>query len=185
MMKYLKTKTAGLVLACIFAAAAGGILVNKTEQLTQAAGSSIIGKAYAQSGPAGAIQAIYPLTRDLGVLIKPASSGGGVYSSADQSGYNVSRVMCVYNVAASSGAPTTNSITIQNKDIASGLYYGVSTSGTAVTVNTPVYTANGAGLSVTNGATVGAVPVASKWRVQLNVGSAGAAVTGTVGCAVQ
>ena len=182
-MKFLKSQSVHLVLAALLCVGLGAIAVDKVQQATEDGLNMLVGVATAQ--PAANILATSQLSSDLGSLIKKASSSAGVYASTDQSGFNVSRVICVYNVAASSGAPTTNSINLQNKDIASGLYYGVATSGTAITVNTPVYAANGAGLSVTNGATVGALPVAAKWRVVLNVASAGSAVTGTVGCSVQ
>ena len=146
---------------------------------------SMISPAEAQTViPGGNTQTIYPLTRDTGALIKFASSGAGVVNSADQVGYNVSRVICVMNQSQHSGTPSTT-FNLQNKDIASGMYYGVATSGAVVNDNTPSYIALGSDINSTGGAQVANLPVASRWRVVATVGGSTPSVIGTIGCSIQ
>src|SRR4051812_22207701 len=80
-----------------------------------------------QAQQAGAINSVNPMTRELGLLKTLTAQGAATLTTADQSGFNVSRVVCVFNQSAHTGTPSTT-VTIQNKDAASGLYYTVLTS---------------------------------------------------------
>ena len=137
----------------------------------------------AQAG--GAVQAISPLTRDLGAVRTLTAQGAATVTSADQNGYNVSRVVCAFNQSTYTGNPSVT-FSIQNKDAVSGLYYTLLTSAAITSATTlPVPLAAGGGVATT--ANVGAgIPVAAKWRVATTVaGTSTPTVTGTVGCSVQ
>lgn len=137
--------------------------------------------AFAQS-PSGAFQSIAPLTRDLGGLITMTAATPNTYVSADQTGYNISRVACVLNIATKVGAATAT-FKIQNKDRASGLYYDTvaSTAVSNAATPTPLYV--GGGVATASNVSIG-VPIAATWRVSATVGSA-TNITGSVGCSVQ
>lgn len=140
---------------------------------------------YSQSS--GAVQVIGPLTRDPGAIQTHTARAAGTTNSSDQSGFNVSRVACVFNLSSYTGDPSVT-FKIQNKDAASGLYYTLVTSAaitSATGVNAPVAISAGAGVATT--ANVGAgIPVARNWRTQTVVGGADTPiVTGTVGCSAQ
>lgn len=161
------------LLALAFAAAAAVALVSDK--------FDVIKEAKAQ--PAGAIQSIYPLTRDLGALITFSSQGAATLVSADQSGYNVSRVTCVYKATAQSGTPSTT-INLQNKDRASGSYYTLISSA-AITNSTTTGLTAGAGVASTANVSA-ALPLAANWRVTATfAGTSTPLSTGTVGCTVQ
>lgn len=133
---------------------------------------------------AGAIQVVSPLTRDLGSVKTLTAQPQATVTSADQNGFNVSRVVCVFNQSTYTGSPSTT-FKIQNKDTASGLYYDLITSSAVTTaVNTPSAISAGAGVVTT--ANVGAgIPIAQKWRVSLTEANTPVTITGTVGCSVQ
>lgn len=136
--------------------------------------------------PTAAIQAQTPLTRDIGNIRTLTATGASTVTSADQTGFNASRVSCVYNQTTSTGAPSTT-FSIQNKDAASGNYYTLITSAAVVitnaTVTSPIHV--GAGVVATTNVSAG-VPIARTWRVSVTVaGSSTPTVTGTVGCSVQ
>lgn len=132
---------------------------------------------------AGAFNTIGPLTRDLGALRTLTAQGAATLSSADQTGFNVSRVVCVFNMSAHTGTPSTT-FNIQNKDAASGAYYTLITSTATTADATPNFISAGAGVVTT--ANVGAgVPLARTWRVQVIVAGTSPVVTGTAGCSVQ
>jgi hypothetical protein len=141
--------------------------------------------AFAQSS--GAIQAQSPMTRDIGALQTHSARVAGTTSSSDQSGFNVSRVVCVFNQTTYTGNPSTTFL-IQNKDAASGLYYTLITSAaitSATGVNTPQYITAGGGAATTANVSAN-VPIARTWRTRTVVaGSSTPIVTGTVGCSVQ
>ena len=143
--------------------------------------------AYSQA--AGAIESIYPLTRDLGARITLTAQGAAPNTpvvSADQNGFNVSRVVCVFNQTTYTGSPSVT-FAIQNKDKVSGNYYTLVTSAATTTaLNTPVYVAAGADLPNSSNLTQGA-PIAQTWRViaTAGTGSSTPVSTGTVGCSVQ
>lgn len=137
--------------------------------------------ALAQS-PSGSVQSIYPLTRDLGSIKTLTAQTPATVTSADQSGYNVSRVTCVANIASKVGS-STMTFKIQNKDAASGNYYDVIESGTVTALATP--TPISAGASMTTSANRAAnVPIARTWRVSATISTA-TSLTGTIGCTVQ
>lgn len=141
---------------------------------------------FAQSS--GAIQVIAPMTRDPGALIThTAQSVTGTYSSADQSGFNVSRIVCTFNQSSWTGNPSTTFL-IQNKDAASGQYYTLVTSAaitSATSLNSPQYITAGPGAATTSNVSVN-VPVARTWRVRtVLAGDSTPVVWGTVGCSVQ
>ncbi len=125
------------------------------------------------------------MTRNIGTLhtLTAQSVGGlGYVSSADQTGYNVTRVSCVINRTAATSSPSAV-LVYQNKDAASGLYYNVVSSGAVTSSNVPTPLFFGAG--VTSGANVGnPFPVAATWRTQVWFSGTGT-FTGTVGCTVQ
>jgi hypothetical protein len=137
-----------------------------------------------QAQPAGAFQSLSPLTRDLGAIQTLSGQTGGTVTASDQTGYNVSRVICVYRQTASSSSPTVV-FRLENKDGASGVYYTVlsSTAQTATPTNTVVLTM-GAGVASSANVASG-FPVARNWRTTVQVSGASATVTGTVGCSVQ
>lgn len=146
--------------------------------LALAAGLSV-----AQNYPSGAVQAITPMTRNLGALITFASQGAATVVSSDQSGYNTARVACTLRASAQTGTPSTT-FSIQVKDEASGQYVSTITS-SAITNSTATMISAGAGVATT--ANVGAgIPIGSKWRVSATVaGTATPIITGTVGCSAQ
>lgn len=148
--------------------------------------------------PAANIQAITPMSRDTTALLNLAAvtSATSPFSSADQSGFNVSRVICFYN-QTSSNSTVAPVISIQNKDAVSLQYYNV------IAVNAPqvsaatVALAAGAGITgpavgflvgqaasnVTSGTSI---PVSRNWRVRVvHAGGTTGAITGTIGCSIQ
>lgn len=146
-------------------------------------GVAIAGAAFAQT-PSGSVQAIAPLTRDIGAVKIFTGQAAATITSPDQTGYNVSRVACVFNMSTHTGSPSTT-FTIQNKDAASGLYYNVITSAAITADNTPTPLAAGGGVVTTTNVSAG-FPVAAKWRVSIAVaGTSTPTVTGKVGCSVQ
>lgn len=143
-----------------------------------------VSAASALAQPSSAVQVIAPLTRDLGALKTLTAQGAATVTSADQTAYNVSRVVCVLNQASHTGTPSTT-FKIQNKDAASGAYYDLITSAATTADATPNFISAGAGVVTT--ANVGAgVPLAKTWRISATVGgSATPVITGTIGCSVQ
>jgi|SRR5579863_3343540 len=133
--------------------------------------------------PAGAFQAITPLTRDLGNVRSLSAQTAGTLVSADQSGFNVTRVICVFRQSTFTNSPSTT-FKIQNKDAASGQYYDVITSSaiTSSTAANPI--AMGADMVNASNSTA-SFPVAAAWRVSVTVGGTTPIVTGTIGCSVQ
>lgn len=138
--------------------------------------------AQAQYAPGGAVQSIAPMTRDLGAVVTLAAQVPGTVNSADQNGFNVTRVICVANIATKVGSSTLT-FKLQNKDAASGLYYDLLSSGTITAAATPTFIAAGAGLFTTTNVSA-AYPIAKTWRVSSTVGTA-TSLTGTIGCSVQ
>ncbi len=137
--------------------------------------------AFSQS-PSGAFQSIAPLTRDLGSIKTLTAVTPSTVVSADQTGYNVTRVVCVGAISTKVGS-STMTFKIQNKDAASGRYYDVIESGTVTSTSTA--TAISAGGGVTTTANVGSgIPIAKTWRVSATVSTA-TSLTGTIGCSVQ
>jgi hypothetical protein len=136
--------------------------------------------AFAQNAPAAAIQSVTPMTRDKGAIITSTLQAAGTVVSPDQSGYNVSRVICV--VVNTGGSTPTVTLSLQNKDAASGQYYTVITGTVVTALNTPTPLSMGAGLATTANVSSG-TPVAAKWR--LSALFAGTTTTGTIGCSVQ
>ena len=132
---------------------------------------------------AGAIQIIGPLTRDNGAIqTLTAAQGPATFNSADQSGFNVTRITCVFRQTTSTGAPTST-FTIQNKDAASGVYYNLITSSNVTTPATTSFIAAGGDIVTTANLSIG-YPVARTWRTSLTITST-ATVTGTIGCSLQ
>ena len=137
----------------------------------------------AEAQTAGTLNAVNPLTRDLGKLITLTSQGAATVNSVTQSGFNVSRVWCVMNVSAQTGTPSST-FSIQNYDPSSGQYVTLITSTAVTAINTPNAIAAGAGVFTT--ANVGAgVPIARNWRVTVTVGGTSPVVTGTIACSAQ
>lgn len=134
----------------------------------------------AQAG--GTVNAVAPLTRDLGALVKLSAQGTGTVNSSDQTGFNITRIICVFNQASHTGTPSST-FAIQNKDAASGAYYTLVTSAAITTDTTPTYLAVGDVATAANVAL--SVPVARTWRVTTTVGGTTPTVTGTIGCSVQ
>lgn len=132
--------------------------------------------------PSGAVQAQTPMTRDLGAIQTFTAALAGTVASADQNGFNVSRITCVLNQSAEVGSMSTV-FKIQNKDAASGAYYDLVTS-SATTVNaTPNPISAGAGLATTSNVSAG-LPIARTWRTTATlVGTT--SMSGTIGCTVQ
>lgn len=135
----------------------------------------------------GALQSIYPLTRDTAALSTFTARTAATVNSADQSGFNVTRVICAFNQSSYTGAPSTT-FSIQNKDAASGKYYTLVTSAaitSATTLNVPIPLAVGG--SVISSANLSAgIPIARTWRVSTTVaGTSTPTIWGTVGCSVQ
>lgn len=134
------------------------------------------------SQPSGQVQSISPLTRDTGSIKTLTAQGAATVTTADQNGFNVSRVVCVFRQSTHTGTPATT-FKIQNKDAASGQYYDLVTSAniSGVSVN---FLSAGAGLPTTTNVSTG-VPIAKTWRVSATVGGTTPAVTATIGCSVQ
>lgn len=135
----------------------------------------------------GAVQVIAPMTRDLGALQTHTARAAGTTNASDQSGFNVSRLVCVFNQSSYTGNPSTT-FSIQNKDSASGQYYTLVTSAavtSATGLNAPVTLAAGAGVNASANAASN-LPIARNWRTSTTVaGSATPMLWGTVGCSVQ
>lgn len=139
---------------------------------------------FTQAQPGGAIQSITPLTRDLGVLRTLSAQVTGTVTSADQTGYNVSRVVCLFNQTTTAAVPATT-FAIQNKDAASGQYYTLISSAAIATAAQTVFLGAGAGVPSTTSVSSG-LPIARTWRVSATVGgNTTSTVTGTIGCSVQ
>ena len=142
--------------------------------------------AYAQVS-SGALQVIGPMTRDPGALQTHTARTAGTTNSSDQSGFNASRLVCVFNQSSYTGDPSTT-FSIQNKDAASGQYYTLVTSAaitSATGLNAPQYITAGPGNATTTNVSVN-VPIARNWRVRTVVaGNSTPTVWGTVGCSVQ
>jgi hypothetical protein len=133
---------------------------------------------------AGQVNAVAPLTRDLGALISFAAEGSKTKNSADQSGFNVTRLVCVFNQTAHSGGTPSTVVNLQNKDAASGGYYTVVSTAAITADTTPTPLAMGGDITTATNLAAG-FPVARTWRVQAVVGGTGTITTGTVGCSVQ
>lgn len=139
--------------------------------------------AVAVAQPSGSVQAITPLTRDIGSVKTFTAQGAATVTSADQTGYNVRAITCVYRQSTSTGGPSTT-FKLQNKDAASGQYVDLVQSA-AITDTTATKLAAGAGVATASNLSIG-FPVAAKWRVSMTVGGTSTpTVTGTVGCSVQ
>lgn len=134
------------------------------------------------SQPTGAVQSINPLTRDLPAAITTfTAQGAATVNSADQSGFNVSRVTCVFRVASQSGTPSSV-LTIQGKDTPSGQYYTLLVGAAVTTVSVNPYFV-GAGIQTTANVSA-ALPIPRFWRVSTTVGGTTPSITGTIGCSV-
>ena len=131
----------------------------------------------------GQVQAITPLTRDLGALRTLASQGPATVTTADQNGLNVSRVICVWRQSTGTVSSSTQ-FKIQNKDAASGQYYDLITSASIPVGTATNVIAAGAGL-VDETNVRKAIPIAKTWRVSITVSGSTAVVSGTIGCSVQ
>ena len=123
-----------------------------------------------------AVQGIAPLTRDIGNIrsLTLAGPNPGTYTSVDQSGYNVTRVVCVFNATSWIGA-SASVLSIRNKDAASGLYYTLAGSASIVSNTTMPVPVAAVGVSS---------PIAARWQVSV-AQTGGTVVAGTVGCSVQ
>jgi hypothetical protein len=148
--------------------------------LAAAALAFVAPASYAQ--PSGAVQAINPLSRDLPVLSTFTAAGAGTVNSSDQSGYNVSRITCVFRVASQSGTPSTV-VTIQGKDSVSGQYYTLLAGAAVTTVSVNPYFV-GAGVVSTANVSAG-LPIPRFWRTSATTGGGTPSITGTIGCSVQ
>lgn len=143
----------------------------------------LLGPGIALSQPASAVQAQTPLTRDLTSLITLTAQGAATVSSADQSGFNVARITCVFRSASQTGTPSST-FKIQGKDATSGQYYDMLTSAAVTTSPTTNAIYMGAGVQTAANVSAG-LPLPRVWRVSVTVGGTTPAVTGTVGCSVQ
>lgn len=142
-----------------------------------------VGAGFAIAQPSGQVQSINPLTRDLGSLRTMTAQGAATVTTADQNGFNVSRVICVFRQSTNVGTPSTT-FSIQNKDAASGQYYSILTSAAVTTGVSTNFIAAGAGI-VDSANVRASVPIAKTWRVSATIAGATASVTGTIGCSVQ
>lgn len=137
----------------------------------------------AQAQVSGTIYAIEPLTKTLGAIQTVSTSGAGVVASADQSGFGITRAACLYVQTAHTGSPTTV-ITIQGKDMTTGLYYNLIQSPAATLDNVPTVVYAGAG--VTTGANVGNnVMIPRTWRTTLTYAGTVTSAVGRATCDVQ
>lgn len=132
--------------------------------------------------PSGSFQAITPLTRDIGNIRTLTAATAATYNSADVSGFNVSTVLCTIAASTKVGSPTYT-LSIQNKDAASGYYQNAITSPSLSSTGSGVAIAAGANLVDVAG-TRSSTPIAATWRVSVVV-SGTTSVTGTVGCSVK
>lgn len=136
----------------------------------------------AHAQPSGAVQSIYPTTRDTGALITMTAHAAGTYYSAVQSGYNVSTATCVLTQTAHTSSPSTT-MTIQNYDAASASYYDVLVSAAITNDATTNPIVVGRGQAVTSNVST-SFPIAARWRIKVVQGGTGT-LTGTVGCSLQ
>lgn len=144
--------------------------------------AALFAPSVAQGQAAGQVQVISPLTRDIGAIVTLTAQGAGTVNSADLSGFNVTRAICVLRVNSQSGTPSST-FSFQNKDAVSGQYYTTLTSAAVTTVST---NAISFGADLTPAAnTVGSFPVARTWRVSITVGGTTPSITGTIGCSLQ
>src|SRR5258708_15488178 len=85
--------------------------------------------------PSQTVFSISP-SRSVKVLTLTAQ-GAGTVNSADQPGFGVLNLLCVFNTSAQTGTPSTT-FSIQNKDVlGSGLYYSIITTTPITAINTP------------------------------------------------
>lgn len=139
-----------------------------------------------QAQSAGAVQSVAPMTRDLpSALVTFAGTVPSTVNSADQAGFNVSRIICVMRQTSQNGS-TSTTFAIQGKDKASAAYYTILTSGAYTTANlngvSPI--AIGAGLTDTANVKAGyAIP--AFWRVTTTITGGTSVGAGTIGCSVQ
>jgi hypothetical protein len=162
-----KLKIAALYATACLLAVAGGIFMAEQPAMSQSAGQ---------------VQVISPLTRDIGAIQTLTAQAAGTLNSADQSGFNVTRVICVYRQASHTGTPSVT-FSFQNKDAVSGTYYTTLTSA-AITTDSTNGIAFGADLTPSAN-TVASFPVARTWRTSVTVGGTTPVVTATVGCSLQ
>jgi len=137
----------------------------------------------APAQPSGAMQSIAPLTRNTGALITLTGANAGTTNSADVSGYNVSRVVCVFRQSTYTNSPSTT-FKIQNKDSVSGQYYDLVQSSAVTTSTSAIPLAAGAGVATASNLSIG-MPISAAWRVSVTVGGTTPVVTGTVACSIQ
>lgn len=141
----------------------------------------------AEAQVSGSIYAINPSARDTGA-IQTLTAANGIPStvfSADQSGFNITRVVCVGTMSPITG--TTNiTFFLQNKDGATGTYYTVASGATITANSTPQILAYGAGIPLAlAGTALSPIPVARTWRTGVFMTGTPISVTGKVGCSVQ
>lgn len=144
---------------------------------------ALAASAFAVAQPSGSFQALTPITRDLGALTTLTAGTAATTNSADQNGYNVSRVICVFRQSTYQNSPSTT-FKIQNKDAASGQYYDLVTSAAVTTSTSASAIAAGAGVATASNVSIG-LPIAKTWRTSVTVGGTTPVVTGTIGCSVQ
>lgn len=151
--------------------------------LATAAFASVSPSAFAQ--PAGAVQTVGPLTRDIGAAITFAATVPSTVNSPDKSGFNVSRIVCAMRQTSQVGS-TSTTFAIQGKDAASGTYYTLLTSAayTTASLNNTSPIALGAGLTDSANVRI-AMPVPATWRVQAVITGGTQVGAGTIGCSVQ
>lgn len=152
--------------------------------LVAASCALMLAASLAQAQPSGSVQSIAPLTRDLGALQKLSAQGAATVNSADQSGFNMQAIVCVFRQSTVSGSPSST-FAIQGKDAASGQYYTILTSASFTTSTAANPIAIGLGLPNVSNSSQG-FPIPRTWRTSVTVGGSSTPTsTSTVGCSVQ
>lgn len=112
-------------------------------------------------------------------LFPSGSKGAGTYTSADQQNLLCRGVVVGVSVTTDGGTGTLT-VTVQGKDLASGLYYDILTS-TAVNIAAGLKTLTVyPGAPSTANASIG-VPLPATWRIKAVVANT---ITGTVGASL-
>lgn len=109
-----------------------------------------------------------------------AAQGTGTVNSADQLNINGRGVMVVVNITVITAGSLT--VTIQGKDIASGVYYTLLASAALTTTGTTLLTVYPSGVSPAVGGSNSLLPLPRTWRISSVVATG--PVTATVGASV-
>jgi hypothetical protein len=117
------------------------------------------------------------------LLVSTLTSAATSFTSADQINPNAKGVSCLINITAATGTTPTLVVTIQGKDVSSGLYYTLLASASIITAGQTRIVVYPGEATVTNVSVGDIIP--HIWRISYTIGGTTPAFSGTVGCAVE